>query len=492
MATSELPQDSPGQNDFFELMPVALWEEDFSALKAIFDEWRAEGVTDLSAHLQADPERVRRCAHSIGIKRVNQRALNMLGAESLSQLADNLSNVIRGDALAPYMQELLQIWSGKTNFTTTTVNYRLDGSKIDVRVNGAIHPDGQGGWSRVIVAFEDISEQEAARRNLLISEAEARALFNDSPVSIWLEDFSRIKTRLDELRSRGIIDFRTFIDVHPDFVEMCMQDIHVLDVNVHTLTLFGARDKEDLLNRLDEVFRDEMRTFFSEQLVSLWDGKLFHEREVLNYRLDGEPLNLILQFSVMPGREKDWSKVLVSLTDITARKKAEAYLEYLGKHDVLTGLHNRSFYTDEINRLDRKGPFPISIILIDLNGMKMVNDELGHAAGDAMLRRVGEILKQVVEKPGCAARIGGDEFVILLPAKTAADVQVVLEDLAQVTELNNQFHSQATPVIFSVGAAICDSSGKIEAAIQRADIAMYENKRDFYAASPGMDRRRSY
>lgn len=491
MATSVLPQDGSGHADFFELMPVALWEEDFSELKAIFDEWRAKGVTDLLAYLQADLSRVQRCAYSIKIKRVNQRALDMLGAGSLTELAANLSNIIRSESLPAYMQELLQIWNGKTNFTTTTVNYRLNGERIDVRVNGAIHPDGQGGWSRVIVALEDISAQEAARRALLVSEAEARALFNDSPVSIWLEDFSLIKTRLDELRDRGIIDFRTFIDVHPDFIEMCMQDIHVLDVNVRTLTLFGAKDKGELLSRLGEVFRDEMRHYFAEQLVALWEGQLWHEREVVNYRLDGELLNLILQFSIMPGREKDWTKVLVSLTDITARKKAEAYLEYLGKHDVLTGLHNRSYYTDEINRLDRKGPFPIAIILIDLNGMKMVNDELGHAAGDAMLRRVGEILKQVVDKPGCAARIGGDEFVILLPTKTEADVQIVLEELAQVTELNNQFHSLSTPVVFSVGAAICGASGKMEASIQRADIAMYENKRDFYALSPDMDRRRS-
>jgi diguanylate cyclase (GGDEF)-like protein len=491
MDISAHPQDGFSQDDFFELMPVALWEEDFSALKAIFDGWRAEGVIDLHSYLQADLDRVRRCAHSIKIKRVNQRALDMLGAESLKQLSENLSNIIRGDALPAYMQELLQIWSGKTSFTTTTVNYKLDGQRIDVRVNGTIHPDGLDGWSRVIVAFEDISAEEAARRALLISESEARALFSDSPVSIWLEDFSLIKARLDELRSRGIIDFRTFIDVHPDFIEMCMQDIHVLDVNAHTLTLFGARNKDDLLGRLDEIFRDEMRAYFAEQLVALWDDKLWHEREVANYRLDGELLNLILQFSVMPGREKDWSKVLVSLTDITARKKAEAYLEYLGKHDVLTGLHNRSYYTDEINRLDRRGPFPIAIILIDLNGMKMVNDELGHAAGDAMLRRVGEILKQVVDRPSCAARIGGDEFVILLPSKTQADAQVVLDDLMRVTELNNQFHSLSTPVIFSVGAAMCEAPGKIEAAIQRADIAMYENKREFYASSPDMDRRRS-
>ena len=70
-----------------------------------------------------------------------------------------------------------------------------------------------------------------------------------------------------------------------------------------------------------------------------------------------------LQFSVLPGFEDDWSLVQVALTDITARKKAEAYLEFLGKPDVLTKLYNRSFYVDELNRLERKGPFPVTIIM---------------------------------------------------------------------------------------------------------------------------------
>ena len=113
----------------------------------------------------------------------------------------------------------------------------------------------------------------------------------------------------------------------------------------------------------------------------------------------------------------------VALTDITARKKAEAYLEYLGKHDVLTKLYNRSFYVDELNRLERKGPFPVTVIIIDLNGLKAANDQLGHAAGDALLRRAGEVLSKAVDKPSYAARIGGDEFALLMPGTDERDGQ---------------------------------------------------------------------
>ncbi len=107
-----------------------------------------------------------------------------------------------------------------------------------------------------------------------------------------------------------------------------------------------------------------MEPHFREQLIDLWEGKLFQQREVVNYALDGTKLNLLLQFSVLPGHERDWSLVQVALTDITARKKAEAYLEYLGTHDVLTQAPRTArSIVDELNRLERKGPQPVTVIM---------------------------------------------------------------------------------------------------------------------------------
>ena len=107
---------------------------------------------------------------------------------------------------------------------------------------------------------------------------------------------------LDEVRERGITDFRVFTDVHPEFITRCLSEIRVLDVNRRTLELFGAGDKAALLRALPDVFRDEMEQHFREQLIDLWEGKLFQLREVVNYALDGTKLNLLLQFSVLPGR----------------------------------------------------------------------------------------------------------------------------------------------------------------------------------------------
>lgn len=203
----------------------------------------------------------------------------------------------------------------------------------------------------------------------------------------------------------------------------------------------------------------------------------------MNYSLGGEDLHLHLQFSVFPGHEHDWSLVQVALTDITARKRAEAYLEYLGKHDVLTKLYNRSFYVDEMNRLERSAVRPTTIIVADLNGLKGVNDRLGHAAGDEMLRRAGEAFNETVKAPGHAARIGGDEFAVMLPGVDENAAAPIVDDLRRVIDLNNQFYP-GTPLSFAIGVAASHHSEGLEEVVKRADHLMYRAKRMFYAVRP--------
>jgi len=320
------------------------------------------------------------------------------------------------------------------------------------------------------------------------SERYARDLFEHSPVSLWVEDFSAVKRLMDEVRAQGIQDFKTFIKVHPEFVSRCMQEIRVIDVNQLTLQMFGAVSKDELLNNIGRVFRGEMHDSFAEQLQDLWDGKLFQQREVVNYALSGEPVYIHMQFSVLADHQDHWGLVLLSLVDITARKKAEAYLEYLGKHDVLTQLRNRTFYVEELNRITRKGPWPLSVITIDLNGLKVINDEHGHAAGDTLLRRVGEVLTKAVEPTVCAARVGGDEFTVLLPGMDERGAQAVQDRILSMVEINNQFYP-GQPLSLAMGLACCASGDQVEDTLHRADQAMYGEKLRYYQER-GMDRRR--
>ncbi|HEY0201768.1 MAG TPA: GGDEF domain-containing protein, partial [Burkholderiaceae bacterium] len=204
---------------------------------------------------------------------------------------------------------------------------------------------------------------------------------------------------------------------------------------------------------------------------------------------NGDLLHIHMQFSVLAEHMNEWSLVLVSLVDITARKKAEAYLEYLGQHDVLTQLRNRAYYVEELNRLARKGTFPLAVLALDLNGLKYINDEFGHAAGDAMLRRTGEVLGKAVSEPGCVARVGGDEFMVLLPGSDARGAQAMQQQIASLVDLNNQFY-QGQPLGLSIGWAVCVAGGQIEAAVNQADEMMYAEKERYYATVTSDRRRR--
>ena len=170
----------------------------------------------------------------------------------------------------------------------------------------------------------------------------------------------------------------------------------------------------------------------------------------------------------------------MSLTDITARKKAEAYVEFLGKHDVLTKLYNRAFYEDELARLGRKGPWPVSVIALDLNGLKQVNDLNGHGDGDALLRRTGEVLKKAVGEQACIARVGGDEFMVLLPGADERSAHLIIEQITQVPELNNQFYGAALSL--SLGTATCAQGERLSDTVKAADAQMYAAKRAYYEA----------
>lgn len=482
------PRTDLGLPDVFDAAPTSMWLEDYSKLHKLFENWRAQGVTDLRRFLNEDRTRIETCSACIRILRVNQRTLSLYAAESFNELSARLGEILRDDTLGPFLNELEQLWQGQSAFESQTVNYTLDGRRLDILLKGVILPDRHKPWDHVLVVVDNVTELESARRKATKSAQYTRSLFEQAPVSLWVEDFSPIKRLLDEVRQQGIVDFRTFTDVHPEFVDRCMSEIQVLDVNRYTLNMFGATDKAELLARLPEVFRDEMRPHFRAQLLELWEGRLMHHREVLNYSLDGSIINIHLQFSVFNGFEHDWSRVLLALTDITARKKAEAYLEYLGTHDVLTKLKNRGFYVDELKRLERKGPLPVTIIAIDLNNLKDTNDRFGHAAGDALLRRTGEVLLKAIDKPFHAARIGGDEFAVLMPGADEHRGETVLNQLQSLLELNNQFYT-GPALSFSIGAATCHAEGQLEDTLRQADLAMYDDKRQYYATHLG-DRRK--
>lgn len=150
-------------------------------------------------------------------------------------------------------------------------------------------------------------------------------------------------------------------------------------------------------------------------------------------RPDGE--ERVVNLRMIPQLDKDKNHIgnFGTIQDITQIRKTEEEIQYLSYHDYLTGLFNRRFYEEVLAKLDKEENFPLTLVMADVNGLKMINDSFGHAVGDELLRKASNVIKNGCRENDVIARLGGDEFVIILTktdAETAALIIKRLETLA--------------------------------------------------------------
>jgi len=166
---------------------------------------------------------------------------------------------------------------------------------------------------------------ERKRTELEIKESEERYkyLFNQSPTSIWEEDFSEVYKYLTSLKQMGIKNIKEYFENNPNETMKCSKMVQILDVNERTISLFNAKDKNELLTNLDSIFTVDSLPTFIDQLCMISQNKTRYSGESINVALDGKLINVSIKWNVVPGYEKNYSKVLVSLIDITEQKKAQ-------------------------------------------------------------------------------------------------------------------------------------------------------------------------
>ena len=183
--------------------------------------------------------------------------------------------------------------------------------------------DAGGEVIGLIGVATEITRRVLAERARKESEARFRSLFNDSPISLWEDDFSGIKAYLEGLRETGVRDLRPYFEAHPEAVFECLSRAKIVDVNRATVKIYQASTKEELLGGLGRILDPDCYLDYMQGILSIAEGRTKFEIETANRTAQGERIDIILSWSVAPGSESSYDQVLVSVFDVTDRKRIQ-------------------------------------------------------------------------------------------------------------------------------------------------------------------------
>jgi diguanylate cyclase (GGDEF)-like protein/PAS domain S-box-containing protein len=260
------------------------------------------------------------------------------------------------------------------------------------------------------------------------------------------------------------------------FVKNLATNTYIL-TNRGTEEIFGIPRHGILQKTPQEVFGEEQSRLFEEQ-----DAEALERNEAVRHEdfqlttAHGEvrwfscvkvPLGLI---------ENKQTHILEIIDDITERKEIQDRLRWASFHDGLTQIYNRSYFQEEMARLSSGRFDTVGIIICDVDGMKLINDTLGHATGDEVLKITARILRQTFRKEDVVARIGGDEFAVLLPNVTYLLLEERRKQIQEFLDQENQ-EREDFPLFLSIGIALRNSPEMtMEELFHRADENMYDQK----------------
>jgi diguanylate cyclase (GGDEF)-like protein/PAS domain S-box-containing protein len=286
---------------------------------------------------------------------------------------------------------------------------------------------------------------------------------------------------LNEQLTLALKELESIMNAFPDLHYLINMDGKLIRWN-SSFEKFTGLAHEALPNRqLLEFICEEDRLATKEGMRQIL-GKGHYSSEVRYIRHDGAPVPFLCNGAIAKHQNGELIGILVACRDISERKTTEERMQHLAHYDLLTGLPNRTLFSDRLQlalATARRDKARMALMFIDLDEFKPINDDLGHDVGDLLLQQVAQRLQECMRESDTAARIGGDEFLVLLPRIEAEqDALVVSEKIRLALYRPFEVGGETLRISSSIGIAIYPEHGSEERVlVKNADMAMYHAKK---------------
>ena len=447
-AEKELLEVQDRFHTLFEESPIPLWELDITDIKEYIDSIIGKGVIDFKEYFRAHPESVSGCASMLKVTQINRANLELFMLKSKKKISDYFIQILGKELRDIFVGWLATIAGAKDIFEGEAAFSTLNGQKKNIASRWIIVSNGSKTYSKAIVSMIDITEHKS-----ITDQIQSLSQFRESIIdnaSLWLNVFDReLNVIVWNKAAENISGYeRSEVVGHNKIWEWLYPDP-------------GYRKKVidyifSMINRkiTDEDFETTIRCKNGRTRIIIWNFKNFNGA-------DNKKIGLI-----------------AISRDHTDKKKMEEKLKYIASHDALTGVYNRAFFEEQLHLQFEERNSKNAILLLDIDGLKYVNDTVGHQHGDNLIKNLSRTLTKTFRPGDVVARIGGDEFAVLIRDASRDKLESVVERLySNIGAFNQDLKKGQYPLNVSYGYSIRGSGpGTAMETFKEADDRLYENK----------------
>ncbi|MBP2628544.1 MAG: diguanylate cyclase and metal dependent phosphohydrolase [Firmicutes bacterium] len=311
----------------------------------------------------------------------------------------------------------------------------------------------------------DRYEWLVGRYNKLLSLTRKIFRISDSQGHVLHRHQNEIQNLLDNA-NQGFLTFGLDLKVNRQYSAECLR---IFERKIGGISIL------ELMSQWDEVDIEYWKAIFTNVFSSAQDGPQSLLKQLPPVIKIGDmDIRVECKLISQAYDDNEQKLIMMILTDITEKRKSEEHIHYLSYHDKLTSLYNRAYIEMMLPELEKSEAFPLSVIVIDMNGLKLVNDVFGHTQGDQFLVAMAQVMMAICRQTDVIARWGGDEFIILLPRTNCTICGKICDRIRIACS-----KASSTPIRLSaaIGTATkMNSATNFEELFSIAEKQMYSNK----------------